>query len=116
MQSILEIPAAVDPPDHLLEPGWADSPSQGSLDPADWPGFRRQAHTMLDDMLDYLEKIRERPVWQPAPEETWSRFSSGLPFEPEDLARVHQEFLSHILPYTVGNAHPGFMGWVHGGG
>ena len=21
-----------------------------------------------------------------------------------------------ILPYSVGNAHPGFMGWVHGGG
>jgi len=21
-----------------------------------------------------------------------------------------------VLPYAVGNAHPGFMGWVHGGG
>ena len=24
--------------------------------------------------------------------------------------------IKNILPYTVGNAHPGFMGWVHGGG
>jgi len=71
---------------------------------------------MLDDMLDYLEKIRERPVWQPASQETRAQFHSRLPFEPSDLAGVHEEFLSHILPYTVGNAHPGFMGWVHGGG
>ena len=24
--------------------------------------------------------------------------------------------MSHILPYATGNTHPGFMGWVHGGG
>ena len=24
--------------------------------------------------------------------------------------------MHEILPYSVGNAHPGFMGWVHGGG
>jgi glutamate/tyrosine decarboxylase-like PLP-dependent enzyme len=29
---------------------------------------------------------------------------------------VHQEFLQHVLPYGTGNLHPGFMGWVHGGG
>ena len=38
-----------------------------TLDPADWPAFRAQAHRMLDDMLDYTRDIRERPVWQPAP-------------------------------------------------
>ena len=36
--------------------------------------------------------------------------------QPTDLAAVHDDFMRHILPYTVGNAHPGFMGWVHGGG
>ncbi len=90
--------------------------SAASLDPADWPAFRRQAHVMLDDMLDYLEQIRRRPVWQPAPEQTRARFRSGLPLAPTDLGTVHEEFLADILPYTVGNAHPGFMGWVHGGG
>jgi aromatic-L-amino-acid decarboxylase len=29
---------------------------------------------------------------------------------------VYQRFLRDILPYSVGNVHPGFMGWVHGGG
>src|ERR1700752_1646145 len=24
--------------------------------------------------------------------------------------------MRHVLPYATGNVHPGFMGWVHGGG
>ena len=71
---------------------------------------------MLDDMLDYLENIRERPVWQPIPDAVRERFRSELPSAPSDLAAVHGEFLRDILPYATGNMHPGFMGWVHGGG
>jgi glutamate/tyrosine decarboxylase-like PLP-dependent enzyme len=71
---------------------------------------------MLDDMFDYIEQIRDRPVWQPMPGHVRSRFSSGLPTEPSDLSAVHGEFLRDILPYSNGNVHPGFMGWVHGGG
>ena len=71
---------------------------------------------MLDDMLDYLEHIRGRPVWQPIPREVRARFRQALPMGPTDLAQVHQEFMQDILPFGVGNAHPGFVGWVHGGG
>lgn len=71
---------------------------------------------MLDDMLDYLEHLRERPVWQPIPQEVRASFHENLPQEPSDLAAVHDTFMRDILPYAVGNAHPGFMGWVHGGG
>lgn len=135
MQSTVEIPVRIDhfgrPMEHdraeptharahapVHAPVHAPNPlrTAASLDPVDWPDFRRQAHAMLDDMLDYLENIRERPVWQPAPEETRAQFDARLPIAPTDLANVHCEFLCHILPYTVGNAHPGFMGWVHGGG
>jgi glutamate/tyrosine decarboxylase-like PLP-dependent enzyme/glutathione synthase/RimK-type ligase-like ATP-grasp enzyme len=87
-----------------------------TLDPADWPAFRAQAHRMLDDMLDYVRDIRERPVWQPAPDEVRARFRAAVPEAPSDLAAVHAEFMRDILPYAAGNAHPGFMGWVHGGG
>ena len=87
-----------------------------TLDPADWPSFRAQAHRMLDDMLDYTRDIRERPVWQPAPPEVRARFHAGIPEAPSELAAVHEEFLRDILPYAAGNVHPGFMGWVHGGG
>jgi aromatic-L-amino-acid/L-tryptophan decarboxylase len=90
--------------------------SDGTLDPADWPSFRDQGHRMLDDMFDYLETIRERPVWQPLPDAVRARFRDRLPLAPAELSTVHQEFLENVLPYSNGNVHPGFMGWVHGGG
>jgi len=40
----------------------------------------------------------------------------GVPTGPTDLAAVHDEFMRDILPFATGNVHPGFMGWVHGGG
>ena len=71
---------------------------------------------MLDDILDYVENIRDRPVWKPIPDSTRARFQEAVPSGPTDLAAVHDEFMRHILPYATGNTHPGFMGWVHGGG
>ena len=94
----------------------ADEIPDRSLDPADWRSFRRQAHAMLDDMLGYLENIRERPVWQPIPDEIRARFHGKIPVRPTALAQAHKEFMDSILPFSVGNAHPGFLGWVHGGG
>ena len=88
----------------------------GSLDPKDWASFRAQGHQMLDDMFDYLEHIRERPVWQPLPGDVRARFRGELPVAPSDLSAVHAEFMRDVLPYSNGNVHPGFMGWVQGGG
>jgi len=90
--------------------------SGGNLDPSNWRSLRAQGHRMLDDILDYVELIRERPVWQPIPDRVRARFSAPLPTASADLAAVHQEFMRDILPYSTGNSHPGFMGWVHGGG
>jgi aromatic-L-amino-acid/L-tryptophan decarboxylase len=87
-----------------------------SLDPAEWSRFRAQGHRMLDDILDYIEHIRARPVWQPIPDEVRALFRESLPTEPTDLAAVHDEFMRSILPFATGNSHPCFMGWVHGGG
>ena len=71
---------------------------------------------MLDDMLDYLQDIRKRPVWQPIPKEVRSLFRQGMPQKQTDLSAAHEIFMHDILPFAVGNAHPRFMGWVHGGG
>jgi glutamate/tyrosine decarboxylase-like PLP-dependent enzyme len=86
------------------------------LDPEDWPAARAQAHRMLDDILDYVQKVRERPVWRPIPVAVREQLRQPLPEGPTDLGAVHQEFLRLVLPYATGNVHPGFMGWVHGGG
>src|SRR5260370_26028771 len=92
------------------------SPFRDSLDPSDWHEFRAQARRMLDDILDYTEHIRERPVWQPAPRAVRAAFRQPLPKKPADLAVLDSPFMREILPYSAGNARPGFMGWVHGGG
>ena len=52
--------------------------SDGTLDPADWQSFRAQGHRMLDDIIDYLEHIRERPVWQPIPDSVRARFHGQI--------------------------------------
>lgn len=90
--------------------------SGDTLDPADWHAFRAQGHQMLDDMLDYLQHQREQPVWQPLPEKLRHSFRLPLADEQTDLAGTHAQFLAEVLPYALGNVHPGFMGWVHGGG
>jgi aromatic-L-amino-acid decarboxylase len=87
-----------------------------SLDPADSRELRRQGHRMLDDMFDYVESIRERPVWQPIPDDVRTAFCEPLPTGPTDLTVAHANFMANVLPYAVGNVHPRFMGWVHGGG
>lgn len=92
------------------------SESSQTLDPQDWDDIRAQGHRMLDDMIDYAANIRKRPVWQSAPDEVRVRFHAELPEKPSELGEVYREFTDYIVPYAVGNVHPGFMGWVHGGG
>ena len=87
-----------------------------TLDPADWPAFREQAHRMLDDMLDHIQSAGEGPVWRPAPPSVREAFAAPLPRAPQALEAVHEDFLRTVLPYGVGNTHPRFFGWVHGGG
>jgi aromatic-L-amino-acid/L-tryptophan decarboxylase len=87
-----------------------------TLDPQDWNDIRAQGHRMLDDMFDYVANIRERPVWKPIPDDVRARFRAEMPVEPTDLTEVYREFTDFIAPYATGNVHPGFMGWVHGGG
>jgi aromatic-L-amino-acid decarboxylase len=87
-----------------------------TLDPADWQDLRKLGHQMLDDMLTYLETVRERPVWQPVPDDVKQYFKSPLPLEPEDDASVYADFKENILPFPMGNIHPRFWGWVMGNG
>ncbi|HEY3790867.1 MAG TPA: aspartate aminotransferase family protein [Bradyrhizobium sp.] len=87
-----------------------------TLDPQNWDEIRAQGHRMLDDMFDYAANIRERPVWSPIPDEARARFRASLPGAPTALDDVYREFTDFVVPYATGNVHPGFMGWVHGGG
>jgi aromatic-L-amino-acid decarboxylase len=86
------------------------------LDPDDWEKFRADSHRALDDMIEYLRGVRERPVWRQAPEEAKERFRRPLPLEGRDFSAALEDFDRYIKPYVTGNTHPLFMGWVHGAG
>lgn len=103
----------------MSEPGDSIERSPGcrsTLDPPDWEAFRRLAHTALDQAIDFLASVRERPVWQPVPEPVRAALDQPLPAEPQELDSIYRDFTSLILPYAVGNIHPRFFGWVHGAG
>ncbi len=87
-----------------------------TLDPENWDEMRALAHRMVDDAITYLETVRERPVWQPVPDEIAARFEASAPHEPAGADATYEEFLENILPYPMGNIHPRFWGWYMGNG
>jgi aromatic-L-amino-acid/L-tryptophan decarboxylase len=87
-----------------------------TLDPANWEEMRALAHRMVDDALTYLETARERPVWQPIPEEVAARFTKQAPREPAGADAAYEEFQETILPYPMGTTHPRFWSWYMGSG
>ncbi len=89
----------------------------GTLDPTDWTAFRALAHRALDETLDAVAGIRERPPWRAIPAATRAAIAADpLPRAPADLADVYASFADWVAPYAVDNRHPRFYGWVHGAG
>lgn len=86
------------------------------LDPENWDEFRAEAHALLDLVISDLQSVRQRPVWQPAPQYVRSAFAKPLPRKGRGLATVVDEIAKNVIPYATGNRHPRFMGWVHGAG
>jgi glutamate/tyrosine decarboxylase-like PLP-dependent enzyme len=93
-----------------------DLASEETLDPEDWQALRALGHQMVDDMMTYLETVRERPVWHPIPEDVRSFLKQPLPVEGRAAGEVYQDFKENVLPHPLGNIHPRFWGWVNGTG
>ena len=87
-----------------------------TLDPQDWGEMRALAHRMVDDAISYIETVRERPVWQPVPDEVAARFDTPAPDKPVGAETTYREFVENILPYPMGNIHPRFWAWYMGNG
>jgi aromatic-L-amino-acid decarboxylase len=87
-----------------------------TLDPQDWDEIRTLGKQMVDDMIEYLRTVRERPVWQPMPHDLAGEFQKPLPRLPRPLEEVYSAFKNSVLPFPTGNIHPRFWGWVMGNG
>jgi glutamate/tyrosine decarboxylase-like PLP-dependent enzyme len=87
-----------------------------TLDPADWDAFRALAHQMVDEMLDHLSTLRDQPAWRAMPRPVRESFSGPVPREGVGDAAAYAAFVDRVMPYTVGNVHPRFWGWVIGNG
>ncbi|AXK31838.1 aminotransferase class V-fold PLP-dependent enzyme [Streptomyces armeniacus] len=86
------------------------------LDPADWEEFRALGKRIVDDMADYMAGLRDRPVWQPVPQDVRDSLAGGLPESGAPMEDVYEEFRATVLPYPRGNIHPRFWGWANGSG
>ena len=75
--------------------------SEETLDPEDWESMRNLGHKMVNDMVNYLKTVRERPVWQNVPDQVKSQFTGPVPIGPERPEEVLREFVEKVLPYPM---------------
>ena len=87
-----------------------------TLDPANWDQTRALAHQMVDDAIDQLRNVRDRPIWQAMPDPVRSAFATPLPLGPQPLAEVYSQISDQVMPYRMGNVHPRFWMWYMGAG
>ncbi len=87
-----------------------------TLDPADWAATRALAHQMVDDAIDHLGGVRERPLWQEMPASVQASFAEPLPHEPQPLEKVYASITANLMPHPMGNIHPRFWMWYMGAG
>jgi len=90
--------------------------NEETLDPQDWEQMRALGHRMVDDVMETLRTVRDRPVWQPLPDHVKSRLSGPVPLTPARPEDIYEEFKATIMPHGMGNTHPRFWGWVMGNG
>lgn len=97
----------------------SSSPSHATLDPRtpeEWQAFSTLAHQMLDDMVEHLSTLTDKPAWQPVPDHVRTALHEPLPCEGIGAEATYQQFRENVLPYPNGNLHPRYWGWVQGTG
>ena len=92
-----------------------DNTPEISLDPDDWAAARSLAHRIVDDAVDHLANLRDRPVWQPMPQDVRTSYLTPVSDQPTPLADIYAQMQANLLPYPMGGIHPRFFGWYMGG-
>ena len=88
-----------------------------TLDPENWGELRKLGHRMLDDMMDHLEHVRERPIMQQVPNEARDAFTQPPPMQGVGAEAAYRDFVEQLLRNQSNfNKHPRFWGFVVGTG
>ena len=86
----------------------------GELGTGDLEEFRSTGHALVDAITDHLGALPEQPVWQPVPDDLRAEvLSLPLPDGATGLGPLGETMVRDVLPYAMGNGHPGFFGWVN---
>jgi aromatic-L-amino-acid/L-tryptophan decarboxylase len=97
-----------------------DTSPTSALDPQtpeEWAALRQLGHRMVDEMVEHLRTVRERPVWQSMPDPVRQALTDQpVPRQGVGEEAAYTAFREQILPYPLGNTHPRFWGWVNGTG
>ncbi len=90
--------------------------SETTLDPENWDDVSDVFHQAIDHCIGMMKNVRERPIWRQVPSESTLRQHGNIPTEEHSLNDLFTYFQDSMLPYSNGNTHPRFFGWVHGSG
>ena len=102
-----------------------EATSQQSTDPEphldprteeEWEAARRAGHRLVDQMIEQHRSIAEGPCWRPMPQGARKALAQAAPPEGLGIEAAMQQAETLIQPYTSGNRHPRFWGWVKGAG
>lgn len=99
------------PLEHPQSPALAET-----LDPVDWACVAALAHRIVDDAVEHLGRVRDRPVWRPLPEKVEAPFRAPVPVGPTPIEDVYGLVKDTVLAYPMGNTHPRFWSWYMGSG
>lgn len=76
--------------------------------------IKRVGYHVVDLIAEHLAGIRDRPVFQPLPDDLARQFlSTAAPSDGAAADDILCEFRNTIEPYPFGNGHPRFWGWVN---
>jgi glutamate/tyrosine decarboxylase-like PLP-dependent enzyme len=86
-----------------------------TLDPENWDEMRELSHRMLDDMLSYLQNIRNQP-YIPVTEEAKKAIQIPLPKKGDGEKKVYKVFKENVVPHSFQISRPDLWGNACGTG
>ncbi len=89
--------------------------AEETLDPADWTSARALAHRIVDDAIDHLGGLRDRPLWQAMPDAVRDGLSAKLPLQSQPLEQAYAEVVENLRPIAWATS-TALLDVVHGGG